>query len=255
MFTTDQKGAIAETAIIHAATKLGIEVYRPVQEGGRYDLIFDLWSSLVRVQCKWASRYGDVLIVRCYSCRRAREGMRKRGYTPDEIDAIAAYSIDLDRCYFLPLNEIWRQTIQLRLAPTANNQHLKINWAADYDFAAKLARRHGAVAQLGERLSGRQKGTGSSPVGSTVSPHRLPSPEAEGQPTRRDRSQQSIVVEDPPPVLSHLLDPGQVLDELSEEEIRADKQSSGSQQAQEVVEVERHLRRIPIGEDQVIRSG
>ena len=36
--TTDQKGAIAETAIVHEAVKLGIEVYRPVMEGGRFDL-------------------------------------------------------------------------------------------------------------------------------------------------------------------------------------------------------------------------
>src|SRR4051794_15299449 len=40
--TTDQKGAIAELAIQLAATKLGIDVYRPVAEGGRYDMIFDL---------------------------------------------------------------------------------------------------------------------------------------------------------------------------------------------------------------------
>ena len=90
MLTTDQKGAVAETAIIHAATKLGIDVYLPVREGGRYDIIFDLETNLVRVQCKWASRNGDVLVVPCYSCRRAREGLRKRAYTPDEIDAIAA---------------------------------------------------------------------------------------------------------------------------------------------------------------------
>src|SRR5215475_14678814 len=48
--TTDQKGAIAELAIQLAATKLGIDVYRPVAEGGRYDMIFDLEDRLVRVQ-------------------------------------------------------------------------------------------------------------------------------------------------------------------------------------------------------------
>jgi hypothetical protein len=169
VFTTDQKGAIAETAIIHAATKLGIEVYRPVQEGGRYDLIFDLASSLVRVQCKWASRNGNVLVVRCYSCRRAREGMRKRAYTPEEIDAIAAYSLDVDRCYFLPLSDIYRQTaIQLRLGPTANNQRAGINWAADYEFDARLSQPKGAIAQLGERVRGTHEVAGSSPAGSTL---------------------------------------------------------------------------------------
>jgi hypothetical protein len=33
---------------------------------------------------------------------RAREGLRKRLYTADEIDAFAAYCAELDRCFFLP---------------------------------------------------------------------------------------------------------------------------------------------------------
>ena len=61
--TTDQKGAIAEAAIAAAALKLGIDVYRPVAEGGRYDMIFDLEASLLRVQCKWSPRRGEVLVV------------------------------------------------------------------------------------------------------------------------------------------------------------------------------------------------
>jgi PD-(D/E)XK endonuclease len=75
MLTTDQKGAIAETAIVHAAVKLGIDVYKPICEGGRYDLVFDVAGRLLRVQCKWASRYGDVIAVRTYSSRRSGTGL------------------------------------------------------------------------------------------------------------------------------------------------------------------------------------
>jgi hypothetical protein len=32
VLSTDQKGAVAETAIVHAAIKLGISVYTPVQK-------------------------------------------------------------------------------------------------------------------------------------------------------------------------------------------------------------------------------
>jgi hypothetical protein len=46
MLTSDQKGAIAETAIIHAAIKLGVNVYTPVVEGGRYDMIFEVGLKL-----------------------------------------------------------------------------------------------------------------------------------------------------------------------------------------------------------------
>ena len=54
--STDQKGNIAEAAVALAAIKLGIDVYRPVGEGGRYDLILDAIERLIRVQCKWAAR-------------------------------------------------------------------------------------------------------------------------------------------------------------------------------------------------------
>jgi hypothetical protein len=116
VLTTDQKGAIAEAAIAHEALKLGIGVYRPICEGGRYDLIFDIGVRLLRVQCKTAVRHGDVVIVRCYSSRRCKDGFRKRSYTPLEVDAIAAYCWDLDCCYLLPL-EVFPgvRYVQLRL--------------------------------------------------------------------------------------------------------------------------------------------
>ena len=165
MFTTDQKGAIAETAIVHTATKLGIDVYRPVGEGGRYDMIFDL-DKPTRVQCKWAPLHGEVVVVRCYSSRRTRGGLLKRVYEQGEIDAIAAYCPELDRSFYLPFEEFGRRTqFQLRLGPTKNNQRQRLNWAEDFDFAARL-QRLGAVAQLGERRRGTPKVTGSSPVGS-----------------------------------------------------------------------------------------
>jgi hypothetical protein len=170
MLTTDQKGAVAETAIIHAAIKLGISVYTPVAEGGRYDMIFELASRLVRVQCKWAPRSGDVVVLRCCSSRRNRAGLVKRVYVEGEIDAFAAYCPDVDRCYFLPFNLFTGRTqVHLRLGPCRNNQTLNVNWAKDFEFAATLGPR-GAIAQLGERCHGMAEVAGSIPAGSTHQP-------------------------------------------------------------------------------------
>jgi hypothetical protein len=165
--TTDQKGAIAEACIAAAAVKLGIEVYRPIAEGGRYDMIFDLETGLLRVQCKWAARRGEVLVIGCQSNRRGAEGFIRRSYTAEEVDAIAAYSLELDRCFLIPIALVeHRPAIALRLTPCRNNQRRRINWADDFDFAAKLEQHQGAVAQLGERRHGMAEARGSSPLGS-----------------------------------------------------------------------------------------
>lgn len=140
MLTSDQKGAIAESAITHAAVKLGINVYRPVVEGGRYDMILEVGSRLIRVQCKWAPRQGDVVVLRCYSARRNRDGLLRRVYVDGEIDAFAAYCEEIDRCYFLPFELfLGRTQVSLRLGPCKNNQNLGVNWASNFEFAATLS--------------------------------------------------------------------------------------------------------------------
>lgn len=57
----NQLGCIAEAAITLEAIKLGVEVYKPVSEHARADLIFGIGDGLLRVQCKSARRRGDVL--------------------------------------------------------------------------------------------------------------------------------------------------------------------------------------------------
>jgi hypothetical protein len=158
--TTNQKGAIAETAITHQAVKLGIEVYRPVAEGGRFDLIFVFPDgSLSRVQCKWANLVRGAVAIRNYSCRRAAEGMRSRPYTAQEVDAIAAYCAELEDCYYVPIKEVdGRRVIHLRTQPARNGQRKRLHFSEQY--------RLGAIAQLGERLAGSQKVAGSSPASS-----------------------------------------------------------------------------------------
>ena len=139
MLTTDQKGAIAELAIARAAAELGVGVFKPLTDGERYDLIFDFRPQLMRVQCKWAPLDGRTVILRCYSNRRAREGLRRRSYTASEADAIAAYCPDLARCFFVPASRFeGHLQLLLRLEPSRNNQRVGINWADEFDLGARL---------------------------------------------------------------------------------------------------------------------
>jgi hypothetical protein len=155
--TTDQKGATAEAAIALAAIRLNVQVYRPMAEGGRCDLVLGVGNELLRVQCKWSSLVNDVVVVRCSTFRRTREGYKVTTYSPVDVDAIAAYCDALNRCFLIPIERVaGHRTLALRVSPTQNNQAEGINWADDFDLAATLRRHQGAVAQLGERLAGSQ---------------------------------------------------------------------------------------------------
>jgi hypothetical protein len=138
--TTDQKGAAAEPAIAHVAADLGVGVFKPLTDGERYDLIFDLRPKLVRVQCKTAILDGSVLRIPLFSARRSRAGFVKSYYSDAEADAIAAYSPRLGRCFYIPLAELPGHTdVQLRLAPCRNNQRIGVNSADDFALEARMA--------------------------------------------------------------------------------------------------------------------
>lgn len=137
VLTTNQKGLIAETAIVAECVRLDVGVCQPLGPE-RYDLIIDLRPRLLRVQCKWANLYGDVVIARLYSNRRGPNGMIRRLYTADEVDGFAVYCGELRRSFYLPADDVPGSAVQLRLHPTRNNQSLRVRWAKDYEFAARL---------------------------------------------------------------------------------------------------------------------
>ena len=160
--TGNQKGAIAEAEVCAAAIRLGIPVFTPLAEHGRCDLVLELGGRLLRVQCKWGSLVGDVIKVWLRTSRHTpRNGYVITTYNEAEVDAVAVYCSELDRCYLLPISLVGGRTgIYLRIAPSRNNQRLGLKWARDYEFS-------GAIAQLGERRAGSAKAAGSSPASST----------------------------------------------------------------------------------------
>jgi hypothetical protein len=158
--TPSQKGAIEEAEIAVAATRAGVVVLRPDTDGRRYDLVFDTGPDLLRVQCKYANRRGDVIVVYTGTCRLTPSGYKRTTYTPDEVDLIAVFCPDVEECFFIPIDEAeGKSVVHLRLAAARNNQRVGVTMADDY--------RLGAVAQLGERCHGMAEVRGSSPLSST----------------------------------------------------------------------------------------
>lgn len=141
--SSNHKGAVAELAIAKEAARLGLGVYMPMIEHGRYDLVLAIGDGLFKTQVKWAQLDGEIVIIRLVCNRHTpRNGYVRTLYTAAEIDLVAAYCGDLDRSYLIPVERIdGRSQIRLRLTPARNNQLAAVNFAVDYEF-------EGAVAQM-----------------------------------------------------------------------------------------------------------
>ena len=113
------------------------------------------------MQCKWAALQDDIVAVPMRTCRMTAAGYVRTVYSAAEIDGVAAYCADLDRCFWLPMPEFAEQRlVHLRLRTARNNQTRRVKCAAEYPF--------GAIAQLGERVTGSHEVAGSSPASSTA---------------------------------------------------------------------------------------
>jgi prevent-host-death family protein len=166
VLSTNRKGAIAETKIAATATELGIPVLRPIVDHSRYDLAFEIRDQILRVQCKWGAldKDGVVIKVSLRSSWCTPTGYEHRQYKPDEIDLVAVYCGDLDRCYLLPHElAVGRSGIWLRVGQAKNAQRASVNLASQFEL-------QGAVAQLVEHRHGMARARGSSPLSSTPSP-------------------------------------------------------------------------------------
>lgn len=160
MDNPNHKGNAAELAIAAEAAKLGLTVLMPLTEHERYDLVLGIGGQLLRVQCKWGKRKGDVVIANLETSRRCREGYVRTRYTADEVDAIGVYCDELNSCFLIPIEVAGGMAaISLRLAPARNGQRAALNWAEQYQL--------GAVAQLAERRRGTAEARGSNPLSST----------------------------------------------------------------------------------------
>jgi prevent-host-death family protein len=164
MWSSDDKGLLAELEIELAAVRLGVPVFRP-PEHARCDLAFDVGGRIWRVQCKWGglSPAKDAIVVHTGAIRLTPGGYVRTTYSDREVDLFGVYCGELDRCFLLPVAvSAGKQLQHLRLQPARNNQRACITLADDFTF-------EGAIAQLGERCHGMAEVVGSSPTSSTSS--------------------------------------------------------------------------------------
>lgn len=126
-----EKGEITEYIIIAQLLKDGFSVSKPCGDSQRYDLLVDIESKILKIQCKTARTKDKILTFDC--CSNNWNTKIKKSYK-GEIDYFMVYSPDLDKMYIAHVDNVGSTACFLRLyKPDKNNSNIR--WAKDYEYS------------------------------------------------------------------------------------------------------------------------
>ena len=130
MAITKSKGDIGEAAIRLDILRRGYKIAQPLGEDWSFDLIVQRGRELERVQCKYTESRNGVVSVQCRSCNN----WSVKRYSSNDVDWIACYDKNTDKCYYVPANLLGagRREIKSRLSPPKNNQQKKVLYAREF---------------------------------------------------------------------------------------------------------------------------
>lgn len=125
-------GEKTQAIILAHLVKQDKKVLLPFGDNQRYDLVIDENGKFIRAQCKTAWKRSDSVIA-FNVCSVDWYKKARRSYLK-EIDIFLVYSPDTDKVYQIPIDEVSRTEIYLRLLPTKNGQNRRVRWAKDYEI-------------------------------------------------------------------------------------------------------------------------
>lgn len=130
---TNTKGLLTELNVASYVIKKGYSVSVPYGDKDRYDQIWDINGTLLKIQIKtshWLNDKQEAFEFKTESGYMKAHKNITRTYTKNEIDYFATFFEN--RCYVVPVEECGATKI-LRFSSNAKNQ-TTINWAKNYTF-------------------------------------------------------------------------------------------------------------------------
>jgi hypothetical protein len=114
----------------------GFDLLVPFGENTRYDLVVDLDSRLVRVQCKTGRlRNGAVFFATCSAYGHHRNPQTHRRNYADQIDYFAVYCPETGGVYLVPIQDVpSKSSAALRVTPALNGQAKRVRPASSYEL-------------------------------------------------------------------------------------------------------------------------
>lgn len=136
MYTNTQvKGDHAELRIASKLKRYGWSVLFPYSESERYDLVAEKDGEFVRIQVKSSKFDGTSVTFPCYCSNSSKSGNNRTDYTKDDIDGFAVYNLQIDECFWVPVEDGNKNTMSVNVeADSARNP------ASEYRFTERFDR-------------------------------------------------------------------------------------------------------------------
>src|SRR5579884_3677302 len=126
---TQKTGDISEAAVITRLLQRGYDVLTPFGQNHRYDLVIeDMEGRFWRVQVKTGWLNEDQSAIRFATSSSMNHTVKHKGlrHYRGQVDYFAVYVEQLDKVYFLPVNDVGLGRASLRLIPSKNKQEKNI---------------------------------------------------------------------------------------------------------------------------------
>jgi hypothetical protein len=164
---TKLKGDIAEQAAILHALKHGFGVLKPIGDRLPYDLVFDAFGTLVKIQVKsaWLDEPSGNYVVDNRRTKTNRRVMLREVYQSKDFDFALAYIQPLDLFYVFPVDVFIGYGSEIHLVEAERRQRKPRS--AEFRDAWHLISPPIAVEEICFQLSGDREVTGSNPVPAT----------------------------------------------------------------------------------------
>jgi PD-(D/E)XK endonuclease len=141
--TTALKGNKTEAEVLRALVERDYAVLMPFGEGHPYDLVVQISGEVfLRIQCKTARVQNGCLR---FNSRSTDHGRGPGSYV-GLADIFGVYCPQTHSVYLVPVLDVPRFEVFLRLEPARNNQRRRIRLASEYEIDRWTAKALGEVA-------------------------------------------------------------------------------------------------------------
>ena len=134
---TQKTGDISESAVVTRLLQCGYGVLMPYGQLHRYDLVIeDADGKFWRVQVKTGWLNEDQSIIKFATASSMNYTVKHKGWRSykGQCEYFAVHVEDLNKVYFIPIDDVGASQATLRLTASKNNQEKLVRWAKDYEL-------------------------------------------------------------------------------------------------------------------------